>query len=130
MADQPVIVQQQDLAWESRDVYKETPLGRVRWKTLLSGDCTPTAGLTHGIVEIPPGERLSIHKHTAAESYYVISGEGFVLLNGERQKVSAGSAVFIPSEVVHTIGATGEQLLVVFYSFPVDSFNQVDYQYQ
>ena len=127
---QPTIVQQKNLPWETRDVYAETTHGRVRWKTLISGDRTPTTDLTHGIVEIPPGEQLSIHQHTPAETYYVISGEGFVLLNGEQYPVSAGSTVFIPSDVIHTIGATGEETLVVFYSFPVDSFNQVDYHYQ
>ena len=125
-----IIVQQQDLPWETRDVYAETEHGRVRWKTLLSSDRTPTAGLTHGLVEIPPGEQLTLHQHTPAESYYIIAGEGFVLCNGDRHSVSAGSTVFIPGNSVHTIGASGEQVLVVFYSFPVDSFKQVDYQYQ
>ena len=124
------VVQQQDLPWESRDVYAETKHGRVRWKTLLSADRTPTTGLTHGLVEIPPGEQLTLHKHTPAESYYILSGEGFVRCNDEQHPISAGATVFIPEQAVHTIGASGEQALVVFYSFPIDSFKQVDYQYQ
>ena len=127
--NEPVILNQNDLSWESRDVYQTTPIGRVQWKTLLSGDRTRSAELTHGLVEIPPGESLSVHKHTPAESYYVISGEGFVVFNKQRHPVTAGSMVFIPGDTVHTIGATGDEKLIVFYSFPVDSFTDVDYQY-
>ena len=125
-----VIIHEDDLEWISRDVYRETPLGKVRWKTLLSADQTPTAEITMGVAEIPPGEQLSLHSHPQAETYYILDGNGFVLLDGERQLVKAGTVVFIPGDVVHTIGATGEKLLRMVYSFPVDSFQQVQYQYR
>ena len=126
----PNIIHQDDLNWQSRDVYQETPLGRVRWKTLLSADQTSSSEITMGMAEIPPGERLSMHSHPQAETYYIVEGTGFVVLDGVEHEVKAGSVVFISGDVVHTIGATGDQLLKMVYSFPVDSFEQVQYQYR
>ena len=128
MNTHPTVHHQNDVAWESRDEYKETPLGRVRWKTLLSADKTPSNKITMGMAELPPGEQLRIHSHPQAETYYILEGEGFVLLDGVRHSVSAGSVVFIPGDVVHTIGATGQHLLKMVYSFPVDSFSEVTYE--
>ena len=128
MSIESTVIHQDDVAWESLDQYRETPLGRVRWRTLLSADRTPTAEITMGMAEIPPGERLRLHSHPQAETYYIIEGEGFVLLDGLRQRVSVGSVVFIPGNVIHTIGATGDRLLKMVYSFPVDAFGEVDYQ--
>lgn len=130
MEIKPTIINPNQLEWETRDVYEDTPHGRVRWKTLLSGDRTPTAEITAGIVEIPPGEQLSLHQHAEAETYFIVSGQGFVLLDGERHRVQAGATVFIPGGIDHTIGGTGDELLVVYYSFPVDSFDQVKYEYK
>lgn len=124
------VLHQDDLSWQSRDVYQETQLGKVRWKTLLSGDQTATAEITMGLAELPPGEQLSLHSHPQAETYYILEGEGFVMLDGARHELTAGSVVFIPGDVVHTLGATGDRLLKMVYSFPVDSFKQVEYQYR
>lgn len=130
MKSKSTIIHQDDISWASRDVYQETPLGKVRWKTLLSSDQTPTAKITMGMAEIPPGEQLSLHSHSQAETYYILEGRGFVLLDGVEHEVKAGSVVFIPGDVVHTIGATGSELLRLVYSFPVDSFQQVQYHYR
>ena len=129
MNPQSTIIHQDDLPWQSRDVYQETPFGKVRWKTLLSSDSTASSEITMGIAEIPPGEQLSLHSHAQAETYYILAGDGFVLLDGAEYAVTAGSVVFIPGDVVHTIGARGYQVLKMVYSFPVDSFKQVHYRY-
>ena len=120
MNTKSTVIHQDDCEWVSRENYKETTHGRVRWKTLLSADQTATAEITMGLAELPPGEQLQLHSHAQAETYYILSGEGFVLLNGERQAVQAGSVVFIPGDVVHTIGAVGDQPLQMVYTFPVD----------
>lgn len=128
MTEKATVLHQDDVTWESFDNYKDTPLGRVRWKTLLSSDRTASTEITMGMVEIPPGEQLRVHYHPQAETYYIFEGEGFTLIDGEKHEVRAGSVVFIPGNDIHTIAATGKQHLKLVYSFPVDAFSEVTYK--
>ncbi len=51
------------------------------------------------------------HKRTV-EIYYVLEGDGEIILDGKKQKISKGSIVHIPPNIVHS--ATGiMQILVV-----------------
>ena len=56
------------------------------------------------------GARLHYHK-LATELYYVLEGEGTVLLDGKREPVKKGSLVHIPPGVVH--GAEGRMRVLV-----------------
>ena len=60
----------------------------------------------HSLAQIllPPGKSALKHYHPVAEeSYYILSGEGRVVLDGKEKIVSAGDAVAIPVNVVHQI---------------------------
>ena len=48
-------------------------------------------------------------------------------LDGREIPVKAGSAVFIPGMAEHGIRQTGTEVLRLFYAFPVDSFDGVEY---
>jgi quercetin dioxygenase-like cupin family protein len=50
-----------------------------------------------------------------------------VSLEGEEIPVKAGSAVFIPGMAKHGVRQTGNEILRLFYAFPVDSFAGVEY---
>lgn len=56
------------------------------------------------------GARPHYHKRST-ELYYVLEGEGMVLLDGEEQAVKKGSLVHIPPGVVH--GARGRMRVLV-----------------
>src|SRR5688572_6948772 len=56
------------------------------------------------------GAKLHYHKRST-ELYYVLDGEGVVLLDGEEQAVRKGSLVHIPPGVVH--GAKGRMRVLV-----------------
>ncbi len=56
------------------------------------------------------GAKLHYHKRST-ELYYVLDGEGFVLLDGEEHAVRKGSLVHIPPGVVH--GARGRMRVLV-----------------
>jgi len=49
------------------------------------------------------------------ESFYVLSGSGYVKLNGEEHEISQGMASIIPIGVTHTLKKTSEELLEVFW---------------
>jgi mannose-6-phosphate isomerase-like protein (cupin superfamily) len=56
------------------------------------------------------GAKPHFHKRST-ELYYVLDGEGTVLLDGEEHAVRTGSLVHIPPGVVH--GATGRMRVLV-----------------
>ena len=123
---QTVVVHESSCPLESWD---DALRGNVVWRTLISGDRTPTSQMTMGVAEIGPGEteRLSLHRHDAAEIYYVLSGEGVVSIDGTEHPLRAGSSVFIPGNVLHGARNTGRETLRLLYVFATDSFSDVEY---
>ena len=103
--------------------------GKVVWRTLFSGDRTPTSQLTLGVTELGPGQPSPFlpHRHAQAEAYYVLSGEGVVHLDGALHPLRAGSSVFIPGDVWHGARNTGSEVLRLLYVFAADSFSDVHY---
>ena len=57
----------------------------------------------------------------------MFAGAGILSLEGGEIPVSAGTAVFIPGMAEHGIRQTGDETLRLFYGFPVDSFDSVEY---
>jgi mannose-6-phosphate isomerase-like protein (cupin superfamily) len=110
-----------------QDGWDDPLRGRLRWRTLFSKGTTPTGGMTCGVVEFRTGEWLGLHRHALAEIYYVCAGAGLMNLDGREIPVRAGSAVFIPGMAEHGIRQTGSEILRLFYVFPVDSFDGVEY---
>jgi quercetin dioxygenase-like cupin family protein len=104
--------------------------GEIDFRTLFGDGDTETDSLTAGVADLEPGGWLGHHRHEPTEVYYVLTGRGTVILDGDEHEVSAGSAVFIPSMVEHGIRnhAEGERLRV-FYVLDVDSMGDVDYRF-
>ena len=121
---EPLALDEADLA---EDGWDDPVRGRLRWRTLFSKGMTPTAGMTCGVNELRPGDWLGLHRHDPAEVYYVFAGAGLMSLEGREIPVKAGSAVFIPGMAEHGIRQTGSETLRLFYAFPVNSFDGVDY---
>jgi mannose-6-phosphate isomerase-like protein (cupin superfamily) len=101
----------------------------VTWRTLISADRTPTAGMTVGVAEIEPGstEVGALHHHEADEIYYVVTGRGEVHLDGVDHAIEAGSVVFVPGGTHHFVRNTGDETLKLLYVFAVDRFSDVEY---
>lgn len=121
-----VVVQEESCPLEGWD---DPVRGKVAWRTLLSGDRTPTSQLTLGVTELGPGQPSPFlpHRHAQAEIYYVLSGEGVVTLGGVEHALRAGSSVFIPGNALHGARNTGREVLRMLYVFAADSFSDVHY---
>lgn len=122
----PLIIHEQDCETED---WAKSGRDNVSWKTLISSDRTPTDSITMGVAEIKPGapEQLHLHRHIPAEAYYILAGNGFVSIDGEITNVSAGSAIFVPSNALHAVGNNGSEILRILYVFGVSSFQDVKY---
>jgi mannose-6-phosphate isomerase-like protein (cupin superfamily) len=116
-----------DEAGLPQDGWDDPVRGRLRWRTLFSQGLTETAGITCGVTELGAGDWLGLHRHAPHEVYYVLAGAGIVSLEGKEIPVEAGTAVFIPGMAEHGIRQTGDEILRLFYAFPVDSFDGVEY---
>lgn len=70
------------------------------------------------IITVKPDEILSLQSHTKrAEFWRVISGSGFVEIDGNREEVQNGDEKMIPLSVKHRMegGATGMQILEISF---------------
>lgn len=76
---------------------------------------TKRLNVTH--VHVLPGETVPAHTHIDEDQvYFVVSGQGFVELDGNRSDVAAGSGVLIPMGTEHLLTNTGlEPLDYVFF---------------
>ncbi len=101
--------------------------GIIGWQTLVSGDQTPSDGLTAGIATVEPGGFLALHRHAPAELYFVTEGVAVVTLAGVDHVVGAGGTVFIPSMCEHGMRNDGYEPCRFYYVFPTRSFGDVDY---
>jgi mannose-6-phosphate isomerase-like protein (cupin superfamily) len=110
-----------------QDGWDDPVRGKLRWRTLFSKGATPSESMTCGVAEFRTGEWLGLHRHAPAEIYYIFAGAGLMSLDGREISVKAGSAVFIPGMVEHGIRQTGNEVLRLFYAFPIDSFDGVEY---
>ena len=124
--DQPLVVHEHDVELERWD---DPGRGPVVWRTLFSGDRTPTSGLTIGIAELPAGlsDPGPAHRHAPPEVYFVLAGEGVMDIDGVLTPVQANTAVFIPGMAAHRLVNTGTSTLRLLYAFGVDSFSDVTY---
>jgi quercetin dioxygenase-like cupin family protein len=116
----------------AEDVKAETwsdARGRLAFQTLVSGDVTPSDGLVAGVSWLEPGGELAAHSHAPPEIYHVLEGSALVTIDGVERKVSAGATVFIPGDAVHSVRNPFDQAFKVFYVFPADRFDQIEYKF-
>ncbi len=64
-------------------------------------------------VEVKPGARLSLQKHSRrSEKWIIVAGEGIAVIDKREIPVKPGVVVDVPLEAVHRIGNTGNVKLV------------------
>jgi len=124
----PFIIAEAQAALETWD---DPARPAVVWRTLLSGDRAPTAGLTLGVAEMvaSPETTAGLHRHSQAEAYHVLSGEGIVSIDGVERALAPGVTVFIPGQAWHGAWATGPTPLRLLYVFAADSFADIHYEF-
>ena len=128
MSVQATLVHEADCELEGWD---EPAPGLVTWRTLFSGERTPTQGLVQGVAEVRATleTRPGLHRHAHAETYYILSGRGVIDLDGEMRPLAPGDAVFIPSNAWHAAWSESEAPLRILYTFAADAFDDVVYEF-
>lgn len=65
----------------------------------------------------PEGGQVPWHNQEQEEVYFVIEGTGEMCLGSERQIMTAGQAVYIPSGVFHQMSNVGKTPLKMMYCY-------------
>ena len=70
-------------------------------------DASEFRNVSAAMVTFPPGARSAWHTHPTGQTLVVVSGTGWIQIDGsEKQVISAGDVVWFPPEVRHWHGAT------------------------
>jgi quercetin dioxygenase-like cupin family protein len=67
-----------------------------------------------GLMRMPKGTGGRPHSHPNEQWIYVLHGTLDCEVDGEKSRVSAGSVVYVPADVVHSAIATPDQDVVFF----------------
>ena len=121
----PFAVRLQDLPLEGMG---DLESGNLTWRTLISGDRTPSSEMIVGVADFPPHGKLELHRHQQAEFYFGLSGEGIVTASGAPFRIAKDIAIYIPGNTEHGISA-GEFGLSILYGFACHAFCEVVYRF-
>jgi len=97
------------------------PGRQLRWIVSDRPDTLHAAHCSACVIRVPPGEKVRpAHSHPNGEEViYILSGSGRVLVSGEVQAVSPGTAVLFPQGAVHMLQNTSaEEMKVVCFFAP------------
>jgi mannose-6-phosphate isomerase-like protein (cupin superfamily) len=93
-----------DLAFE--DAYN------VHAKRLFPWGSLPDPDFGSAWVEVRPGMTSTAHAHDETELFLIVEGEGEMVVAGERRRVRAGDAVYIPAHQDHALTNAGPDRLL------------------
>ncbi|MGB8621807.1 MAG: cupin domain-containing protein [Paracoccaceae bacterium] len=102
--------------------------GTVTWRTLICAERTPSAGMVLGMAEFGPYGTLKPHRHSQAEFYLGIAGDGIVTIEGVAHRICQGTAVYVEGDAEHGVLA-GPGGLSFAYGFAADRFSDVIYRF-
>jgi len=101
----------------SGDPRRTQQLGPYRLETLIDPD-EEGAGIVHRVY-VAPRERTSVSYHRVAEEFYfVISGRGTAILNGEEHRLSRGDFLRLPPGTTHGFVTAEEPLEMLNVQIP------------
>ena len=115
-----------DPASRPEERWDDPARGTIRWKTLLSGDLTPTDSFTCGIAMLDPGDHFVTHAHAEPEIYFGIAGTVEVEIDGALWQLAPEQALYIPGLARHGIPRVTAPVRF-FYCFARDRFDQITY---
>lgn len=65
----------------------------------------------------PNGGQVPWHNHPQEEVYVILEGTGEMCVGDERQLLTAGEAVYIPSDAYHQLTNVGDEPLQMLYCY-------------
>ena len=69
--------------------------------------------------EVQGGGEVDAHSHPTHEFYYVTSGRGWMVIDGEERQISQGDLVHIPPDAIHSIRPVSDHASIRCFCFAV-----------
>lgn len=83
---------------------------------LIDPASSPSKNLTMGYTTIYPSGTTTGHAHADMEEvYFVISGEGIMIVGEDEFEIKPGDGLYVPPGVFHTTNQKGNQPLTVLW---------------
>lgn len=96
----------------------QAPDGSRKVNLMISKEACGAEDMSAGLFWLAPGHETVADIHPeSAELYYVVSGEGRLVMDGEEFRVAKGMSVYIPAGVEHQSFNNGTEELCYFYAF-------------
>ena len=77
--------------------------------------------LSCGIYFLPAGGVDGQQPHSEDEVYYIISGRGMIMVDGEHRPVQPGSTVYVAKHIDHRFHTIEEDLTILVFFAPAES---------
>jgi quercetin dioxygenase-like cupin family protein len=78
--------------------------------------------------EVAPGGSVFPHSHPTHEFYFVMRGEGTMVIDGEERRVGPGDLIYIPPDAVHSLVTIGHDAIHCFcFAVGVEGAGEIDY---
>ena len=78
---------------------------------LIGGQNSSARAISMQISKIPAGSEQPVHSHVPEQCYYIIRGKGLMIIEDEAREVSAGDAIYVPSNRKHGMKNVGRGVL-------------------
>ena len=98
-------------AWPSDQIATR---GTAQWKELLGSASGCQNDMTMGVVRLRTGESLEPHRHAQPETYFTLSGQGTVTIEGVVHAVAPGRMLSTTMSLLATIWRTSSRPSSVF----------------
>ena len=78
--------------------------------------------------EVAVGGEVFPHTHPTHEFYFVMTGVGTMIINGEERNVAPGDLIYIPPDAVHSLRTIGDVPIHCFcFAVGVKGAGNIDY---
>ena len=78
--------------------------------------------------EVAPGAAVFPHTHPTHEFYFVLRGEGTMVISDEERVVGPGDLIYIPPDAVHSLVTIGDDPIHCFcFAVAVEGAGEIDY---
>lgn len=77
--------------------------------------------LAAGVLRLEPGEEDTQEPHESDEIYYVVKGDGFLLIDKKDYPVSEGMAYYVIKNIPHKFHSNKKELIVMYFFAGQDS---------
>ncbi len=113
----------------SLDDVEPIPLPGGSWSRILVGSSTVAGNVSSlGYSVFTPGTETDDLSHAVEELAFVVAGVGELRLEDEVVALRSDSAVFIPARLWHTVANSGDENLVMVFTFPDQGYPETEHR--